>query len=60
MSLPDVDNLDIIDYLLLRRDAVIYRMSQTDKGREYLRNAYRLDLTAPDRKTLRDQFGEEG
>ena len=56
----EVENLDVIDYLSYRRDAFIYKMSQTDKGREYLSNAYRMEQTRPDRKSLRDQFGEEG
>lgn len=49
-----------MDYLVLRRDAFIYRMSQTEKGEEYLNNAYRLEQTTPDRKRLREKFGKEG
>lgn len=56
----EVEELDYIDYLRYRRDAFIYFMSQTEKGEEYLDNAYRLELTAPDKKSLRQQFGEEG
>ena len=60
LNMLEVDDLDVLVYLAYRRDAFIYRMSQTEKGREYLSNAYRLEQTAPDRKSLRDQFGEEG
>lgn len=60
LNMIEVENLDIIVYLSYRRDAFIYQLSQTEKGREYLSNAYRLDQTSPDRKSLRDQFGEEG
>lgn len=60
LSMLEVENLDIVVYLTYRRDAFIYQMSQSDKGREYLSNAYRLEQTTPDRKSLRDQFGEEG
>ena len=56
----EIENLDYIYYLQLRRDAFIYKMSQTEKGKEYLDNAYRLELTEPDKKSLRKQFGEEG
>lgn len=59
LNMLEVENLDIIDYLSYRRDAFIYKMSQTEKGREYLANAHRLEQTEPDRKSLRDQFGEE-
>lgn len=60
LNMIEVENLDYIEYLAYRRDAFIYKLSQTEKGREYLNNAYRLEQTAPDRKSLRDQFGEEG
>lgn len=60
LNMLEVENLDIVTYLSYRRDAFIYQMSQTEKGREYLSNAYRLEQTTPDRKSLRDQFGEEG
>lgn len=60
LNMLEVENLDYILYLSYRRDAFISRLSQTEKGREYLSNAYRLELTEPDKKSLRDQFGEEG
>ena len=60
LNMIEVNNLDYVAYLVYRRDAVIYKMSQTEKGREYLQNAYRLELVEPDRKSLREQFGKEG
>lgn len=60
LNMLDIENLDYFYYLQLRRDAFIYKMSQTEKGKEYLDNAYRLEQTAPDKKSLRKQFGEEG
>ena len=54
----EVEDLDYIDYLRLRRDAFITMLSQTEKGQEYLDNAWILEQTAPDKKSLRDQFGE--
>jgi hypothetical protein len=35
-------------------------MSQTEKGEEYLDNAWRIEQTTPDRKALRAKFGKEG
>lgn len=55
----DVEELDYFDYLQYRRDAFIYFMSQTESGTEYLDNAYRLEQKTPDKKSLRQQFGEE-
>jgi len=53
-------NLGIDTFKLLFRDAFVYRMKQTEKGREYLENAWMLKQTEPDRKRLRKRFGKEG
>lgn len=58
ISVIDVQELDYLDYLLFRRDAFIHSMSQTEKGQEYLDNAWQLEQTKPDRKSLREQFGK--
>lgn len=60
LNMLEVQELDYFDYLQYRRDAFIYNLNQTEKGKEYLDNAYRLEQTEPDKKTLRDQFREEG
>lgn len=60
LNILQVEELNYLDYLRYRRDAFIYRMSQTEKGQEYLDNAYRLEQTKPDRKALRNKFGKEG
>lgn len=56
ISLPEVERLDFIEYLRLRRDAFIYNLNQTKEGREYLDNAYRLTVTDIDSDALREQF----
>lgn len=56
---PEILKLDICDYLQLRRDAAIDMYSQTDKGREYLENCWRISQTEPDREALRTKFGGE-
>lgn len=60
ISLFDVDELDYCDYLILRRDAFIHTLNQTEEGREYLDNAYRLSQTKQDRKSMKTHFGKEG
>lgn len=57
MSLPEVDELPWGTWLILRRDAFIARMRETQKGREWLDNAWRLTLTDMDSGALRDRFG---
>lgn len=58
LNILQVEELDILDYLKYRRDAFIYRMSQTEKGEEYLKNAWRLEQTKPDRNALRKKYGK--
>lgn len=55
----EVNELDYLDYLIYRRDAFIYFMSQSEAGEQYLNNAWRLEQTEPDRDSLRAKFGKK-
>lgn len=57
ISVLEVDHLDLIFYLQVRKDAFIRQMRSTDEGREYLANAWRLQQTEPDREASRREFG---
>lgn len=57
ISMLDIPDLSLEDFLLARRDAFILRMSKTEEGREYLHNAHRLGQTKPERQKLRETFG---
>ena len=59
LNFHEVGQLNYIEYLTYRRDAFIYRLSQTEKGQEYLDNAWRMEQTKPDRAALRKKFGKE-
>lgn len=59
MSLPDVCDLLLDDYMLLLCDAFIARKLQSEDGREYLDNAWRLEQTEPDVDGLRRTFGRQ-
>ena len=59
MTLPDVCDLLLDDYMLLLRDAFIARKLQSADGREYLDNAWRLEQTEPDVDALRSTFGRQ-
>jgi hypothetical protein len=48
--------MEIFEYWLLLRDAVIYNYMQYDEGRKYLDNCYRMGETKPNREKLREQF----
>lgn len=61
LSIIEVNKLDFIDYLILRHDAFIDRMSKTEEGQKYLDNAWRLENgTNPNRNKLREMFGKGG
>ena len=60
ISILEVENLDIIEYLCYLHDARIYQLSQTESGREYLENAWRIKQTAPDRGALKEKYGRKG
>ena len=59
LSLLEVRELDYIQYLIWRRDAYIYMLSRTEKGQDYLDNAWRMEQTEPDRAGLRAKFGKK-
>nr|DAE10139.1 MAG TPA: hypothetical protein [Siphoviridae sp. ctGuJ10] len=52
----DVFNMGYFYFLYMLKEAFIYRMSQTDSGQEYLENAYRLQMTSPNKEKLRKKF----
>lgn len=57
ISLPEVYDLRITDYLILRRDAFIHAYRQSEVGREWLDNAWRMTQTTMDVESLREAFG---
>lgn len=56
ISLLEVEELDLVEFLFYYREAVIYNCMQTDDGIEYLKNAYRLQQTDPEREKLREKY----
>lgn len=57
IPLPQVEELDYLYYLQIRRDAFISRLNKTESGREYLNKAWLLSRTEPDREASRRLFG---
>lgn len=60
LSLVEVRRLDYLVYLTWRRDAFIHKLNQTEQGKEYLDNAWRMEQTKPDRVRLREKLRKEG
>jgi hypothetical protein len=59
LNFHEVRQLEYIQYLTWRRDAFIHMMSRTEKGEEYLDNAWRMEQTEPDRAALRKKLRKE-
>lgn len=59
LNFHEVGALDYVQYLTYRRDAYIFYLDQTEDGREYLGNAWRMEQTKPDRDALREQTRKE-
>lgn len=55
-TFKELEDLDFFEYLLYLRDAVVYKYMQTEKGREYLENCWRIEQTEPDRQALREKM----
>lgn len=58
LSIPETRELDVLNFLLLRREAYISALRQTEKGREYLQQAWLREQTTADRSALRKVVGE--
>ena len=59
LSIPQVQQLNFVQYLVWRRDAFIYMLSRTEAGQEYLDNAWSMAQTEPERVKLRKKLGRK-
>lgn len=59
LTFHQVGQLDYVTYLQWLRDSYIYALNQTTEGQEQLREAWRLQQTAPDRSAIR-RFKKRG
>ena len=57
LNFHQIQQLNYIEFLQYRRDAFINWLNGSEKGREYLDNAWRMEQTEPDRAALRRKFG---
>ncbi len=60
LNLNEIQLMELDKYLFYMREAYIYSLNQTEKGREYLENCWRIKQTRPDRQALRKKFGKKG
>ena len=48
--------LSVFEFWLFLRDAVVYNLQQTEDGRKYLENCWRIEQTKPDRAGLHSHY----
>lgn len=60
INIYEVQEMEIDIYLFFLREAMIFENSQTEEGRKYLEDCFRIEQTKPDRKRLREKFGKKG
>lgn len=59
LDFKQIGQLNYVEYLQYRRDAFINWLSQSEKGQEYLDNAWRMEQTKPERAKLRAKYGRK-
>lgn len=59
LDFKQIGQLHYLEFLQYRRDAFINWLNQSETGQEYLRNAWRMEQTKPDRTALRRKFGRK-
>ena len=57
INIYEVQEMEIDIYLFFLREAMIFENSQTEEGRKYLKDCFRMEQTKPDREGLRERFG---
>lgn len=60
MSFVELLALDCLTYKILFKDALVFKLKQTEEGREYLETCWILKQTAPNREKLRKNFKKVG
>ena len=60
IDIYEVQDMEIDTYLFFMREAMIWENSQTEEGRKYLNDCYRMEQTKPDREGLRRRFKKKG
>ena len=59
LDFKQIGRLNYLEFLQYRRDAFINWLNKSEAGQEYLRNAWRMEQTKPDRAALRRKFGRK-
>lgn len=56
MNFNELIEVDCITYRKLLRDAIVYKLEQTEEGRDYLNKCWALKQTKPDYSKLKEKY----
>jgi hypothetical protein len=56
LNFKEINDMDFDEYKLLFRDAYIWKLQQSEKGQEFLKDCWALEKSEPDREKLRQAF----
>lgn len=59
IDIYEVQEIEIDVYLFFLREAMIYENSQSEEGRKYLKDCWRMEQTKPERGKLREKYGQK-
>ena len=59
LNFHQINQLNYLEYLQYRRDSFINWLSKSEKGQDYLDNAWRMEQTKPERAKLRAKYGRK-
>ena len=60
IDIYEVQEMEIDIYLFFLREAMIFENAQSEEGRKYLKDCWRMEQTKPERKKLREKFKKGG
>ncbi len=53
LNFEEIRQLDLEEFLVYQRDAFIAKLRESEKGRQYLSDCYRMEQTKPDMKAIK-------
>lgn len=59
LNIKEIDEIELFEFWLYLRDAVIFKYMKTEEGRKYLENCWRVEQTKPDRQAIRRRIEKD-
>lgn len=59
INIYEVQEMEVDIYLFFLREAMIFNNMQSEEGRKYLKDCWRMEQTRPERAKLREKYGKK-